>query len=223
MCGRFALEKVPVALLLEFDLFPPRFIPRYNIAPTQDSLVVFQEYDESPMIESFRWGLVPPWAEDTSNAARAINARAETVDERRTFQAAFHMRRCLVPASGFYEWRSDGTKSGKFPYYFSPVEPEAFFALAGIWERWRKNGAEVRSFSIITTAANATVAAVHDRMPVILPRENWAEWINPKNKDRECLRSLLTPAPEGGMQCWRVGPYVNNPGNEDKRCIEPVG
>lgn len=222
MCGRFACFEMPVALLLEFDLFPPRFIPRYNIAPTQHSLVVYQEFDESPVIQGMLWGLVPFWAKDTTNAVRAINARSETVESRQTYREAFKIRRCLVPVTGFYEWRANPDGKTKTPYYFTAAS-EGGLVLAGLWERWRGEHGEIRSFAILTTAANATVSPIHDRMPVILRQGDWAAWIDPENKDRAHLKSLLAPAPDDALRFWGVSPYVNNPKNEGEKCIDRAG
>lgn len=156
MCGRFALESIPKQILDEFIITPPPISPRYNIAPTQKAPVVLDGHDGHPVIDEFRWGLIPSWAKDASAGVRAINARAEAIAEKPTFRDAFRKRRCLVPASGFYEWKRDGKT--KTPYYFSSQKELVVFA--GLWERWSGGAEVIRSFTIITTKANILMASI---------------------------------------------------------------
>lgn len=220
MCGRFALSHVPIFLLERYGLLDPIKAPRYNIAPTRHTPVIIRRAGESPELESMHWGLVPSWSRDMALAARLINARADTVDEKRSFRDAFRWRRCLVPASGFYEWRREG--GDRTPHYFSASDETAPLVFAGLWELWTRSGHGVYSFTIITTEANATVAPVHDRMPVILPPADWDEWLDPDNHHVPALKALLRPAAEGTLHCWPVGPHVNNSRNDGKECITRI-
>lgn len=218
MCGRFALQSIPKQILDEFVIIPPPILPRYNIAPTQKAPVVLVGHDDKPVMDELRWGLIPSWAKDASVGVRAINARAETIAEKPTFRDAFRKRRCLVPASGFYEWRRDGKT--KTPYYFTSREEPVVFA--GLWERWTDGAETIYSFTIITTEANGMMAPIHDRMPVILQRSDWRTWLDPDCQDRSRLQSLLRPADEDLLESWEVGAYVNNVRHEDAECIAKV-
>lgn len=224
MCGRFALNVTAADLTHVFDVpVPEDWSPRFNVAPSQDVLVLraaAPEAGRAPVKHwtRMRWGLVPAWAKDPSIGNRMINARAETVAEKPSFRAAFANRRCLVPASGFFEWERAG--SVKVPHLIS-VRDAPVFAMAGIWERWRApEGSDVESFAIVTTAANTFMARIHDRMPVILPREHWNAWLGEAPK--ESLTGLLTPPPSEALREHAVSKRVNNPRNDDPACVEPV-
>jgi putative SOS response-associated peptidase YedK len=202
----------------EFVIVPSPVLPRYNIAPTQKAPVVLVGRDGRPMMDELRWGLIPYWDKDASVGVRAINARAETIAEKPTFRDAFRKRRCLVPASGFYEWKRDGKT--KTPYYFTSWgEPVVF---AGLWERWSGGADVIHSFTIITIEANSLIAPIHDRMPVILKRDDWRAWLDPNFQDRSHLQSLLRPADEDLLESWEVGAYVNNVRHEGEECIAGV-
>jgi putative SOS response-associated peptidase YedK len=209
MCGRFALSLSPAELKLVFDLLqvPSDVVPRYNIAPTQDVLMVTA--DDRRAAAWARWGLIPSWARDPKIGAKAINARAETVAEKPTFRAALRRRRCLVLADGFYEWKRRGGK--KTPMFIRRRSREAF-AFAGLWETW----GEITSCTIITTSANALVAPIHDRMPVILARDAHDEWL-----DRG-TRELLRPCSSEDLEAFPVSTLVNSVANDVPACIEPV-
>jgi putative SOS response-associated peptidase YedK len=198
----------------------PELKPRYNIAPTQKVLIVRTGEAASPVFSTARWGLVPSWAKDIKIGARMINARAETVAEKPAFRSAVRRRRCLIPTSGFYEWRQ--TAEGKQPYLirFSDGSP---FAFAGLWERWSDaSGHSLDSCTIITTEPNELVAEVHNRMPVILPRSNHHEWLKSEPLQRSRLADLLVPHEAAGMEAFPVSTRVNRPANDDPQCIEPV-
>lgn len=203
MCGRFALHAHPDVVKLQFGLDAlPQFQPRYNIAPTMPVLIV-----RNGGAAKVRWGLVPPWAKDPSMGARMNNARAETVAEKPAFRDAYRSRRCLIPASGFYEWKSEfGLRQ---PYYVRPAERE-LFAFAGLWEQWR----DLQTCAVITTEANAKMAAVHDRMPVIVARPDYVAWLGGAD-------GLLRPCPEDAIAIRRVSRAVNNARNESPALIEP--
>ncbi len=217
MCGRFALIVDASVLADVFDVDPPRELrPRFNIAPTQGVGIVRAGADRDREWATVRWGLVPSWAKDESIGARMINARGETVAEKPSFRAAARSRRCLIPASGFYEWVT--TDGGKQPHFihFADARP---FAFAGLWERWSKGPEPLDSCTIITTTPNDLVATLHDRMPVILPRDRFDEWLAPSPLTAERLAELLVPHPAAGMEAYPVSTHVNRPANDDPQCI----
>src|ERR671916_3384872 len=167
MCGRYTLSTPAGRLAEEFRLDDAVEIPpSYNVAPTQQVATVLEE--EGRHLEMLRWGLVPSWADDPGIGARMINARSETAAEKPSFRSAFRERRCLIPADGFYEWKREN--GAKQPYYFHMQEGRPF-AFAGLWESWNREG-EIRSCAILTTQANDVVGEIHERMPVILPRDH---------------------------------------------------
>jgi putative SOS response-associated peptidase YedK len=192
------------------------FPPRYNIAPTQKSLVV-RETNGARELADLRWGLVPSWAKDAKGAARCINARSETVVNKPSFRSAFKSRPCLVIADGYYEWKVLGQKE-KQPYYFT-LKEHSPFAFAGIWESWKRADDDpVETFALLTTTPNALCATVHDRMPVILGREDWRAWLATPDDRKALLRSF----PADMMQTWPVGKAVGNVKNDGPQLIEPV-
>ena len=219
MCGRFTLIAMPQSLLGELALPASEFRPRYNIAPPQASRVVLHECNSSPAVQELRWGLIPFRSPDSSPGRRAANARAESLDARADFRDAFRNRRCLIPASGFYEWRRRAGRKVEAPYYFTQAREADPLVFAGIWDRWEGGGERIRSFAIITTGANAQVGSVHNRMPAILDRKHWADWLNPNYKDLAYLQSLLRPVENYYLQCWRVGSFANNARHEGERCL----
>ncbi|MDP9408922.1 MAG: SOS response-associated peptidase [Actinomycetota bacterium] len=218
MCGRYTLA-TPVGRLAEefgFDSSSTEFRTSYNVAPTRQVPVVLAEGGKR-RLEMLRWGLVPSWADDPGIGARMINARSETAPEKPSFRRAFRDRRCLIPADGFYEWKREN--GGKQPYYFR-MQGGRPFAFAGLWESWTKDG-EIRSCAILTTAANEVVAGIHDRMPVILPSRHYEAWLDPE-AERDELNDLLVPYPGDDLETYPVSRFVNSPGNDDPRCIEPA-
>ena len=222
MCGRFVLVS-------PFTLIAERFRirdgngdlkPRYNIAPGQDILaVVFEE--GTRRLSRFRWGLIPSWADGPSTGNRMINARAETVAEKPSFRSAFNKRRCLIVADGFYEWRRQGKR--KSPVYVS-MKFQKPFGFAGLYEIWHSpEGREIRSCTIITTEANDLLRPVHDRMPVIMHKENEDDWlVDPAVHDKDRLLALLRPYPAGEMKVYDVSPRVNTPANDSPDNIKPL-
>jgi putative SOS response-associated peptidase YedK len=193
--------------------------PRYNVAPTQDVAVI---YDESPnTLSAARWGLIPSWSKDPSIGSRMINARAETLDEKSAFRGLLKKRRCLIPADGFYEWRKNADES-KTPMRITLASGEPF-ALAGLWDVWKTpEGDWLKTCSIITTAPNELMASIHNRMPALLTREAEAEWMNKANDDPGYLKSLLAPYPANAMRAYEVSRRVNNVKNEEPQLIEPA-
>jgi putative SOS response-associated peptidase YedK len=215
MCGRYLLRRDLTQVSKDFDALdvPPNYPPSYNIAPTQDAPVLRRHPQTGQRhLGILRWGLVPRWAKDASSAAKLMNARAEGVAEKPSFREAFVKRRCLIPADGFYEWRQEGTR--KQPYAVA-LRDGALMALAGLWEGWQQpDGIWLRTFTIITTEANAKQALVHHRMPVILPREAWATWLGEEPATAPELLALLKPSPAEALACWpvsaRVGKFSEN-------------
>ena len=171
-----------------------------------------------------RWGLVPAWAKDPSIGAKLINARAETVESKPSFRSSFARHRCLIPASGFYEWKvvSEHGKVRRQPYYVRPAEGDGLFGFAGLLVRWRSGiGEDLVTACIITTEANALMAPIHDRMPVILQPADYAAWLGAQTK-AEDLKALLKPLPEDLMERYRVSRRMSNARNEGEECINPV-
>jgi putative SOS response-associated peptidase YedK len=227
MCGRF-LNKLPpaeTARLFATKNVAPNYPARFNIAPTDPVLAVrFNPKTGQRSLDALRWGLVPHWAKDLSMGARLINARAETLATTTAFRDAFQRRRCLIPASGFYEWQKDGKT--RTPYAVLPAD-EPLFAFAGLWENWRDAAAGadapwIRSCSIVTGEPNALLAPIHNRMPVILPREAWPLWLGEAPADAAALAALLRPYPAERMRVYPVAPRVNSVKNDDPSLIEPL-
>ncbi|CAN5489602.1 SOS response-associated peptidase [soil metagenome] len=227
MCGRFVSTSSAADLADHFGAVPPEGPgpePRYNVAPTDDVLVV-RGVEGARRVEAFHWGLVPWWAEDPKVGSRMINARAETLATKGAFKAAFAERRVLVPADGFYDWAAlEGTKRKQAYFVHRPdAEPYAF---AGLWEQWRgrdRDGSDhLRSTTIVTTAANGVMSAIHDRMPVVLPRSSWDEWLDPAHDDLAALGRLLVPAPDDLTVLRPVGPEVGNVRNDSPALVDEV-
>jgi putative SOS response-associated peptidase YedK len=167
-----------------------------------------------------RWGLINRWAKDPKAGYRQINARAETLDQRPAFRDAFRKRRCIVPADGFYEWV--GPKGARQPFWFHRENGELIL-FAGLYESWQAEPGQWQpTFTIITTVANATLAPVHDRMPVILPEEMVDEWLYPRPADAPDLSALLAPARDDLLSAVKVSPRVNSVLNDDPECLEPA-
>ena len=224
MCGRYSLTKLE-NLLRQFtflrvfpDLVPdPPDPPRYNIAPTQSVLVVANNHPDR--LQHFHWGLIPSWAKDASIGSRLINARAETLAEKPAFRTALRRRRCLVPADGFFEWRK-GPGTTRTPMYIRMKTGEPF-AFAGLWDVWHSpDGSEVFSCTLVTGEPNELVKPIHDRMPVILPREHYETWLNPKEQEPAALIDVLRPYRASDMEAYPVSRAVNSPKNDSPQCIE---
>jgi putative SOS response-associated peptidase YedK len=221
MCGRFT-QAAPGEVIDEvFDLLDvPRLAPRYNIAPTQDVAAVRTVSGGRRELLQLHWGLIPSWAKDRSIGSRMINARAETVADKPAFRAALRSRRCLVLADGFYEWQRLGAR--KQPYFIG-LHDGGPFAFAGLWERWAPEGSEpVESCTILTTTANEVIAAIHERMPVILDAQDHAAWLDPDVREASGLLPLLRPQPAEAVRAYPVGLLVNNPANDVPACREPL-
>jgi putative SOS response-associated peptidase YedK len=214
MCGRFTLRhprRIRIWGVPSDDLFA--IDPRFNIAPSQPILAV-TENDGRRNLGLFDWGLVPSWS---TEAAGFINARAETLELKRSFSDSFQRRRCLIPADGFYEWQKRG--KAKQPFYFQ-LQDEMPFAFAGIWDEWRRDGASKMSCAIITTSPNELLATIHDRMPVILPPEAYDVWLH-KDSQSEELTRVLIPFPAAAMKTYPVSSDVNQPKIDNESLVQP--
>jgi len=220
MCGRSSLHDAPVSVLERFSLPPviPGFKPRYNIAPTQEQLTIFAGEDGHAQLRPLRWGLVPAWAQDRSIGARMINARSDTLATKDTWEFLLRKRRCLVLADGYYEWNSvDKSRTPMF-FHLSDHRP---FAMAGVWDRWEKNGDVLDTCAVITTDANSLAAKFHHRMPVLLLLDEAEEWIDPATRTRRAVE-LMVPYKKADLECYEVSRFVNSPANDSPECIEPV-
>jgi putative SOS response-associated peptidase YedK len=211
MCGRFTLRTPQSVLVPEFMAEFPVIVPRYNIAPTQETVVVRLDEDGQRVAVPMKWGLIPSWAKDAKIAASLINARGETVAEKPAFRAAFKRRRCLIPADGYYEWLREGKQ--KLPHLYQ-IEQGKPFAFAGLWERWN----DIETFTVVTTSANDLAAKVHDRMPVILSKLDRERWLEPSAEPAE-LTKLIEPYPAADMTDTPVSTHVNNARHEGPECL----
>ncbi|MGO8876162.1 MAG: SOS response-associated peptidase [Acidimicrobiales bacterium] len=251
MCGRFVASRPveDIAALLEVDdLEVPEELlaPRWNVAPTDGVLAVATRVrkdteEERRRLTDYRWGLVPSWAKDPAAGVRAFNARAETLLERPAFRTALLKRRCLIPADAFYEWEKITASPGgrvlrRQPWCFTAADG-GLLAFAGLWEAWKAPGEGdpetmlagagwhdrwLLSCTVITTTANAAVEPLHDRMPVILRRDDWATWLDPSLHEAGELTSLLQPAPAGLLRSYAVSPAVNNAQTDGPQLVAPL-
>jgi putative SOS response-associated peptidase YedK len=220
MCGRFVQHSHPEVYASAFELDSlSAAAPRYNLAPTQQVLVV-RKADERRELVPLRWGLIRSWSKGPESGYSMINARAETVDTKPAYRTAFKHRRCLIPTEGFYEWKKKGRTKTPFLIRRKDGEP---FGMAGLWERWHgKDDETIESCTIIVTEANALVRDLHDRMPVIVAPEDYAAWLDPQNTDAEGLRKMLPPADSAPWTLVEVSRKVNSPKNDSPDLIEPV-
>ncbi|UCE88170.1 MAG: SOS response-associated peptidase [Pseudomonadota bacterium] len=220
MCGRFTLGTDATRIARSFGLAEaPALRPAYNIAPNQPIAAIRLE-DGQRHCRVLRWGLVPAWSKGPDSRFSMINARAETVANKPAYRGPLRHRRCLVPADGFYEWQArDGAKQ---PWYIY-LKDRRPFAMAGLWDRWEgPEGEIIESCTLLTTDANSLLAAVHERMPVILAPDIWTHWLDPQVQDVVTLTPLLAPYPAAEMACHRVSTAVNRPQNDNPDLIEPL-
>jgi putative SOS response-associated peptidase YedK len=223
MCGRYVSKANRKDVEQEFDLAlgPEQHLQvRYNIAPTQIIPVILESKGQR-IIEQLRWGLIPGWAKDETIGAKLINGRAETLAEKPSFKNAFRSRRCIIPASGFYEWQK--ATSPKQPFYFY-LKDKPVFGFAGLYDEWlhRETGELIETCTIITTEANELLEPVHERMPVILPRELYDEWLDENERDTRKLQSLLRPYPAAEMASYPVSRSVNFAQTDSEELIKPL-
>jgi putative SOS response-associated peptidase YedK len=220
MCGRYSLAVPDPALLrARFGIAESIEVgPRYNVAPGDEVLAVTTDKDGAARGELLRWGLVPTWSKEPTPAAKMINARAETVAEKPSYRAAFERFRCLIPADGFYEWRRATGGGHKQAFHITRADGDPF-VFAGLWSVWhRGNNDQIRSCTIITTAANAAVAPLHDRMPVILPRDAEEAWLDAGTPE-PVLHDLLSGLAAGDTALRPVGPAVNDARYDGPECL----
>jgi putative SOS response-associated peptidase YedK len=231
MCGRYVQASSPELLAERFGVDDVRIDdhePHYNVAPRAEVPAVRWRQDHR-VLSLLRWGLVPSWAKDPKMGDRQINARAESVADKRVYRNAFARRRCLIPADGFYEWQKQPGKKRKQPVFvhLRSGEPMAF---AGLWEIWRDPKAAeqgnddegwLRSCAIVTTEANDLLAPIHDRMPVILPESAWDNWLD-ADAEPDVLRDLLVPAADDLLVVYPVSPLVNSADNDGPELVQPI-
>ncbi|VFN03540.1 MAG: Putative SOS response-associated peptidase YedK [Candidatus Kentron sp. G] len=224
MCGRFALYSPGSRIRAHFRLDNDfHHGPRYNIAPMTTVLAIFSGADGAPAVGLYRWGLLPGWMKKTTDA-KLFNARSETILEKPAFRTAFRRSRCLIPANGFYEWKTvrENGRPVKQPYYIRPEDGEDLFGFAGLAEYWRSPAGEViHSCCIITTAANAFMQPIHHRMPVILGAGDYGQWLDTSRTGWEALRALLLPK-AAGMIAYPVSRAVNSSREDSQALVEPV-
>ncbi len=239
VCGRYAASAHPDDLVEEFEVDRvddgDRLAPDWNVAPTKDVPAVITrrdrdaepDSDPSRVLRPVRWGLVPSWAKDTSIGSRLINARMETVTEKPAFRRAFAKRRCLLPADGYYEWYGE-EKGKKQPFYISRRDGRPL-AMAGLYEFWRDPTADAEdrhawlwTCTVLTTTAEDDVGRIHDRMPLMVPPERWAQWLDPDADDSSEAAELLIPAAPGALAAWPVQKLVNKVSNNGPELIEPL-
>jgi len=222
MCGRFTLSVDPADLQEAFPefTFPAQVAPRFNIAPSQPILVVAN--DGTNKADFFVWGLVPSWAKDPTIGSHLINARSETLAEKPAFRSAYKYHRCLIFADGFFEWQAQPGSKSKVPHFIQ-LKSEKPFAFAGLWEHWQSpDGSEIKSATIITTGPNELMVSIHNRMPVILPTEAYAQWLDPAPRNPSDLQGFLIPYPAEDMKTYPVSPAVNSPANDRPEIIFPA-
>ncbi|MCU1400971.1 MAG: hypothetical protein JWN62_4080 [Acidimicrobiales bacterium] len=236
MCGRFvstnSAEEIANYFGASFDgEAPPE---NFNVAPTNDVLAVVSSGGDDRSLKAFHWGLVPIWAKDVKIGSSMINARSETINEKAAFKGVFRKYRCIIPMDGFYEWQAAHADSPvnakgkplKQPMFIHRADGEPL-AVAGLWSAWRPKGSDpdtpwLHTFGVITTAANNTMAPVHDRMPVILPATLWAQWLDPAENDLDALLAMLVPAPDSLLTMHKVSTEVNNVRNNGVELITPL-
>jgi putative SOS response-associated peptidase YedK len=223
MCGRYRLSQRKQIVEQYFDSVSGEedWNPRYNVAPTQPVPVIRQNPKEPVReLSLMRWGPIPSWAKDPSVAAQMINARSETAGTKPAFRDSLKLRRCLIPADGFYEWKRDGKT--KQPFCFELNEGQ-LFAFAGLWDRWKDpSGNWIKTCSILTTTPNAVTSGVHDRMPVILSPDGYDLWLDPGMTKVEAVSDLLRPCDARLMQCYPISTRINHVANDDEECSRPV-
>lgn len=222
MCGRFALNENPAILRDHFQLSNHfEFQPSWNISPSFNICSITADDEGGRQLHKMRWGLIPSWAKDATIGSMLNNARGETVAEKPSFRSAFKYRRCIIPASGFYEWKT--ANRIKYPWYINLKSGEPL-AFAGLWETWQSNeGEPVESCCIITTTSNSLMEPIHERMPVILNHGQWDDWLSPQEHQTDKLLCMIRPYNAGAMQGWQVTRDLNKVGlRDDAGLIEPI-
>jgi putative SOS response-associated peptidase YedK len=222
MCGRFTLTVNPAELQDTFSdiIFPKKFAPRFNIAPSQPLLAI--PNDGANTADFFLWGLIPMWAKDPSIGNHLINARGETVAEKPSFRGSFKYKRCLILADGFYEWKADSGRKTKTPYFIHMKDRKPF-VFAGLWDVWESpDGSSIKTCTIITTEPNELMEPIHNRMPLILHTRDHARWLDASPQTPDSLLSLIKPYPADNMSAYPVSTLVNKPTNDMPELVIPV-
>lgn len=210
MCSRYSLICSPDDLCRAFGSFEVEdFPPRYNIAPSQPVLILRASVKGGQEFQLVRWGLIPSWSKDPAKLSMLVNARAETAAGKPSFRGAMRHRRCLIPTTGYYEWT--GGRGSRQPHLIK-VAGRPVFAMAGLWEGWLgADGSEIETMAILTTAANADIASIHDRMPVIIAPEHYERWLDCSSGSENGILDLLGPPPTGRMTVMAINPKLNDP------------
>ena len=218
MCGRFTIAAGAefIGKYFEIETGMPDITPTWNATPSSDLPVVHAQLGQR-QCQLMHWGLIPSWLKTPDSKYKMINAKVETLGEKPAYRTAFKSRRCLIPASGFYEWHQEN--GGKQPYYITH-ETDELMALAGLWEVWKGENI-IQSFSIITKDADETMARIHQRMPVVLPPASFDQWLDPNNKDTESLSTLMLNAAVP-LKLYTVSKAVNNPRNDSPDLIKAI-
>ena len=222
MCGRFTLTVDPAELQEQFENynFPPKYAPRFNVAPTQPVLAIPNDGENTA--DFFVWGLIPMWAKDPGIGSRLINARGETLAEKPAFRGSLKYKRCLILADGFYEWKSAEARKSKTPYFIHMKDHKPF-AFAGLWDSWNSpDGSLVKSCTIITTEPNELVSIIHNRMPVILHPRDYAKWLDTSPQTPDQLKPLIKPFPTEEMTAYPVSTLVNKTENDTAQLVVPI-
>jgi putative SOS response-associated peptidase YedK len=224
MCGRYtiAVEQKVLEKRFGVEQYGGKHKHRYNVAPTQDNPVVLIQEQGKRIMVPMKWGMIPSWAKDESIGNRMINARIETITQKPSFKSAFFKRRCLIPSDGYYEWKKTSKTGRKTPLRVV-LKSRKPFAFAGLWSVWKnKAGEPIRSYTIITTAADELIKRIHTRMPVIVKPENESLWIDPEVTDQDALMKALVPVPADQIEMYEVAPLVGNQRNDVEKCIQPI-
>ncbi len=221
MCGRYTLKSRAEIIADTFGVpVPPTLTERFNIAPSQQVLAIREQPgSQQRELAALKWGLVPFWADDPEIGIRTINARSETAATKPAFRASFRSRRCLILADGFYEWQA---RNGKKQPYYIRLKSGRPFGIAGLWDRWEKQDEPLETCTILTCDANEPMLAIHDRMPVVIPPESFAIWLDTAEHDPGKLARLLRPLHPDEMTAYPVSTLVNNVRNDLATCIEPA-
>ena len=220
MCGRFTLLAEELEIMKEFGIehHIENYQPRFNIAPSQDILAVIND-GEKNRAGYLKWGLVPSWAKDPKIGYKMINARAETANEKPSFKRLLQRKRCLIIADSFYEWKR--IENEKTPLRIS-IKNRKLFAFAGLWDRWQKEENELVTCTILTKQPNEFMREIHNRMPIILPKEKEQDWVSPETREPDEVRDFLLSLEIEDMNAYPVTSHVNNPRNDGEACIQPL-
>ena len=219
MCGRFFIDLSPSDILERFNIpGQESFFQNYNITPSQH-IAAIRAGDTGRELVRLKWGLLPSWSKTDKSQYSMINARAETVHSKPAYRNAFQQRRCLIPASGFYEWQK--TATGKQPWAIG-MKDDAPFSMAGIWEHWQQGEQVIESCSIIVTESNDCIRPIHDRMPCIISAEEYDQWLDKGNTKTDDLLPLLRSYPSDAMKAWPVSTRVNSPANNSPENIQAL-